>query len=204
MLEQFFQACTSLVYDAMPSLWQKMSVEDRHHIISKINCLHLEVKALDESPWGNKNNVLELNEFAPLDQIIWLRACCLTAKRGSAVISQTVEECNDTTVEKDNNKTLPFYEAYKLHPSHLLSEYKKYPTNKEAYGPLLLHMANRACHKHWMRGKRKQETNEPSAYLDVTMTADQQRLITLLVEAMLLALVKEDAYGRIRCVRQWC
>ena len=75
---KFFSNRTSL-FDAMPAVWKKLSVEDRHAVVTLIDGFYASNEFQDVPIW-TKGNVLQLVKYAPIGDVGKLRSSYLAAK----------------------------------------------------------------------------------------------------------------------------
>ena len=89
----------------MPALWENMTVEDRHSVITAINNFE-DVEGMNH--WWIKVNVMTLLRFAPLAQMQKLRIChmAVTLDPGLIVggddVSTAAGRLNASDSESDN------------------------------------------------------------------------------------------------------
>ncbi|KAI2491962.1 hypothetical protein MHU86_22582 [Fragilaria crotonensis] len=75
---KFFSNRTSL-FDAMPAVWKKLSVEDRHAVVTLIDGFYASNEFQDVPIW-TKGNVLQLVKYVPIGDVGKLRSSYLAAK----------------------------------------------------------------------------------------------------------------------------
>ena len=82
--EQFFDNRNSL-YDAIPACWKKLTVDHRQEGIQIIDDVYKSVPE-NKKVW-TKGNVLKLVKYVKLGEVFRLRACYMTAKKDTTVIT---------------------------------------------------------------------------------------------------------------------
>ena len=184
--EKYFSARPSM-YDAMPVLWKRLSIEHRREAIHHIENIYDNAPS-DELTWS-KDNVLSLVKFVPLADVMKLRACYLAAKRDPSLIDRTEEQsspsdsCIETTIDQ-------FY-AWK--PSKLLDEYKKNKKNCEVQKKFFDHICNHVAEKHW---NIHHVAVQPSAALNVEVSTDQLFLLNPSYVQVVTGHAMYDAVGK--------
>jgi hypothetical protein len=129
--EQFFKQRTSL-YNAMPACWRKLSVEDRHSVITIIKKIYERAKELQQPLLWKTADVIELSKDCALDDIIKLRACYLTSKIDPSVIVTTDnDEAASVAVDvanknsHENNGTTTLFDYFTFMPPKLTAKFKE-------------------------------------------------------------------------------
>jgi len=85
------------MYDSIPALWKKLSIEHRQKVLSIINI----AISNDLSPWTNKPFILKLSQFVDLQDVLKLQICHQGTKHDPSMIigGCTIIEDNDSDEE---------------------------------------------------------------------------------------------------------
>ena len=82
--DNFFEKRTTL-YDAMPSVWKDLAIEDRTQILKIIKDVY-DTAPADGEVW-TKARVIQLAKYVPFSQMHKLRACYFAAEKDPSVIT---------------------------------------------------------------------------------------------------------------------
>jgi hypothetical protein len=123
--EQFFKTRTSL-YDAMPACWTKLSVENRHSVITIIKRIYDRAEGLQQPLLWKTADVMELSKYCALDDIIKLRACYLTSKIDpSVIVGGDSSAAAPVAVATENNGVATLFDYFTFMPPKLTAKYKE-------------------------------------------------------------------------------
>jgi len=188
--EKFFDKRKSLI-DAMPACWTKLSVEQRHSVISIVKATY-DRAASDQAPvhW-TKEDIIKLARFAKLEDVYKFRACYLNARKDPSVIvgsESDSEAIAATTVEAPKN----VQDFFSFQPTKLLREYKANRKDSSVQTKLFHHMTNFAAQSMWNAKK----SLEPSSCLDVSITEQQKDLLTPTCKNTLMGFILYDVKGK--------
>ena len=178
--------------DAMPSFWKNLSTEIRERLMQRIEKLRGESR--EEDFWATKKNILSLTEIIPLGLIPSLRICYQVAKNNPDVIIGPFKGSDETgIVTKQKKAATCSFESFLLLPPNLLKETKHAST---AAGKL---SASMKLFQHVVQFRNRTnfeaEKLEVSAYLDIDVTKDQQRLLNPTVLDTVTGFIIKDSQG---------
>ena len=193
--EQFFKKENKGLYDATPACWKRLSVEERHDIVSIIDRAH--DTAPTDAPVWTKANVLRLVKYVPLKDVFKLRGCHLAVKRDPSVMiggSDDVEDDNSldaasTEATAHCQEKVDSFCSWK--PVELIDEYKKDRSNPSVQAKLLTHVTKFVSRQHWQQAS----TVAPSAYLGIDMSVDQVKLFNPKIKDVIIGHIMYDAKG---------
>jgi len=209
--EKFYTKRTSL-FDAMPPCWVKLSVEQRHEVLTIIQNVYDLADMCDEKPEWTKEVVVALARYVKLEEVHKLRACHLVSKQDPSVIvhddgtvksneaaaAAAVDSNQDPTLvdvaKKAQAKANGSTERDFFHwqPKNLMQEHMVDKKNPEAQAKLFHHMTNYAAQMMW-DSKRKPQ---PSAHLDANMSEDQSELLQPSYKNTLQGFIVHDVKGK--------
>ena len=119
--ESFFKCRTSL-YDILPEFWKRMKPADRANVVTIIDGFY----ASNEPTWS-KENINQLLEYVPLNDMVRLRACYWTAKNDDTVIYRVREEVVESSrlleAEFDEKSLRGVLDKYTWYPQAMDREY---------------------------------------------------------------------------------
>ena len=155
-----------------------MSIESRHACVQIIDSMIQDAEE-GRSVWSNKENIRKLLWFASLDDLPKVRACYMVAKHypgvlvGQDLASQSLEVEAAQMKQKEMFKE---FQAAAFKPKELMEEYNARRSCPITQNKLFDHMTNHAARSHW---KFKSRPMEPSSWLDVCITGEQNALSVL-------------------------
>jgi len=204
--EKFYTKRTSL-FDAMPACWVKLSVEQRHEVLTIIQNVYDLAEMCDDKPEWTKEVVVGLARYVKLEEVYKLRACYLVSKQDPSVIVHddgTVKSKPAAVAAVDS--TLPVVaqkaqaeangstarDFFHWQPKNLMQEYMLDKKNPAAQSKLFHHMTNYAAQMMWDSKKKLQ----PSAYLDANMSEDQTELLQPSYKNTLQGFIMYDVKGK--------
>jgi len=199
--EQFFVKRTSL-YDAMPACWQRLSVEDRHSVITCIKKIYDRADELQQPLLWTAGDVKDLFKYCALDDIVKLRACYLTAKIDPSVIVGG-DNVSAVVVAKKDSVADSVADYFTFMPPKLTAEFKASIAGlpaRQAKDPLFRtkaqkklfdHMCNKACESEWNNDKGRQ----PSAHINVEVSQVQQQMLNPSYKHVLMGFICYDVRG---------
>ncbi|KAI2510833.1 hypothetical protein MHU86_3619 [Fragilaria crotonensis] len=207
---KFFSNRTSL-FDAMPAVWKKLSVEDRHNVVALIDGFYSSSEFEDVPIW-TKGNVLQLVKYVPIGDVGKLRSSYLAAKIDPSVfvydddmltvqsrkdeeVSLTVPNC--PAVEEEQEYPQEQHQQSKIdlvcswRPRDLLTKYTSSRHNAENQKAYFHHITNFVA-----RAASSSDANlVPSAYLDVDVKADQIKLLKPTHKNVVMGFILKDTMG---------
>ena len=211
---KFFTNRTSL-FDAMPAVWKKLSVEDRHAVVALIDGFYAS-NEFQEVPIWTKGNVLQLVKYAPIGDVGKLRssylgakidpsvfvhddggmlACAVQAPRvegGAGVPLATLPNDLDTEEHHDpqcNQSKIDRVCTWR--PHELLTKYTESRHNVENQKDYFRHITNYVA-----RAESSSDDNlVPSAYLDVEVKAHQIKLLKPSHKNVVMGCILQDTMG---------
>jgi hypothetical protein len=216
--EHFFQARVGL-YDAMPAVWKRLSVEERHSVLSIIQRVYDLAKEKNEPLLWLTSDVKELAKYCALDDIYKLRACYLTSKVDPSVIC-TVKDTSTALIVSTTTATMDDY--FSIKPSRLLNEFKSGKINAKAdedtwmeafarsigegknvssdeplfksivQQKLFDHMCNKACESEWDNENGRQLSSHID---DGWISKEQQQLVNPTAKNVLMGFIAYDVKG---------
>jgi len=164
--EKFCAKRTSL-FDAMPTCWVKLSVEQRREVLTIIQNVYDLAGMCDKKPEWTKEVVVGLARCVKLEEVCKLCACCLVSKQDPSVIVHddgTVKsKPTATAIDSNQDPTLADVaqkaqaEAngstargfFHWQPKNPMQEHMVDKTNPEAQSKLFHHMTNCAAQMMW-------------------------------------------------------
>jgi hypothetical protein len=214
--EHFFQRKN--LYDAMPAVWKKLSVEDRHSVIGIIKRVYEAAEEKNEPLLWKTSDVKELAKYVALDDIYKLRACYLTSKIDPGVIVGDTNE--DEVIDTTSSNVATVDDYFTFMPNDLVKEFKKDATalplvakedsaarrlgkgsNVASNEPLFKstvqqklfeHMCNKACESEWANENGRQL----SSHLMIDMSKEQQQLVNPSYKNVLMGFISYDVKGK--------
>ena len=201
------------IFDAMPGFWKSMQIEERQHVIQRINRLKEEE---GEQMWLNKTHLLSLSELVPLEHVPKLRICHQVVKEHPDVIvgtrratvlvdgdnsddAETHNDRSDTLIDltlenrNEGTTTAQGLNSFMLLPPSLLKEIKEAKTNVETVS------AQEKLFKHVVKFRNRMNYDKTkisvSDHLNVEVSEDQQRLLNPTVLDTVAGFLLKDAQG---------
>lgn len=219
--EKFYTKRTSL-FDAMPACWTKLSVEQRHDVLSICKNAYDLAELCGDRPEWTKEAVCALARYVKLEDVHKLRACYLVAQKDPSIIvhddGTRVEEAaasastaaSDSTAAsasmqepsvaaaaeeaqaKANGSTARDF--FHWQPKNLMQPYMLNKKDPEAQSKLFHHMTNYTAQMMWNANSKQRL--EPSAYLDANISEDQRELLCPSYKNMLQGFIMYDVKGK--------
>jgi len=205
--EKFFSKRTSLI-GAMPACWLKLSVEQRHEVLSIIKRVRQRAKDTQQPITWAKEGVIRLTGYVKMDEIYKLRACCPVAQKDPAAIvgtsaeTQTTEAANqDAANEAANEATVVASELsgakniqdfFSVHPAKLMVSCKANRKDPDVQRKLFDHMTNCTAQSMW----NSKKSLEPSSHLDVIVSDEQKELLCPSCKNCLMCFIMCDVKGK--------
>jgi len=173
--------------DAVPACWKHLKPEEHSTVCDVVRKIRDEVE--EGKPTWMPETVLELAEFAPLDDALKLRACCIAAQQDPSVMTMVAEELSTQAQE---NAEPSVDEFFALRPKDLLDEHKKDKTNNAAAVKLFDQMCNFTASASW----KMEERLAVSDSLNVEVSKAQQDLFNPTMKQVIGGFIMCDATGR--------
>jgi len=211
--EKFYTKQT-LLFDAMPACWTKLSVEERHEAITICKNVYDLAELVGKKPEWAKEVVVGLAQFVKLEDVYKLRACHFISKIDPSVIVHddgTQKEDVPEEVPKDGRPTCATQDQvvakeaeaqasvsnaldfFHWQPKNLMLEHMKDKKNGDAQSKLFHHMTDYASQMMWNSSKKDVE---PSAYLDASISDEQKELLRPSYKNTLQGFIMYDVKGK--------
>lgn len=194
--EKFFVGRRSL-YDAMPAAWKHLSPEQRQTVKFMIDRFYHDSKEKDgAAPWC-KDNIRELVQIVPFDQIKQIRASYLALQNDPRVLHLT-EDAPDSASNSDLinlvQRDLDMFSGFSWQPRELFEKYVEDKTNEEQQQKVFSHLSNHVACIHGQNSDYFSPLT-PSAHLNVEVSRDQMRLLNPTPKEVMMGTIMESTVG---------
>ena len=188
--DKFFIHRPSL-WDAMPSFWKKLTVENRRKLCTLIDEFHRKAEFDECSPWKKENLMLLMTAGVAHSDIIRLRSCYFATKEDCRIFEEEPAAANEAPPEETDPNSI--FEGYKLKPTDMVAAMKKTVTKSErAEAGMMLF---RHCTRFTALAHDEKTNLAPSAFLDVVVTEDQKTLLNPCIKDLLLGSLMRETSG---------
>ena len=191
----YFRTNEDYYYDAMPSCWKKLTVDDRREVVELMDQYYSEAKVRGVSPWS-KENVISLTKFCSKKDVMKLRAAYFLAKRDETVITgeRNIIAIDDDGEDdeggpSDDDHAAPHAGTADVAQEELTSFMLKPPGLKKE--ELFKHMCDFSC-----RNKEETEKRNVSSYLNVEVSDQQIRFFQPTALDSVVGFIMKDASGK--------